>query len=256
MTSAQWQALINADPGLNLITGQLSSGDVSNLGQRNAEIQQALVSFGGPVDLNQIASKLGLSANDLQGLDSATIQQLAQQADQSGVSTSARLNQANATAVAGIKNALAARGLLHSSELNNELNTQNQNFTNAQFDARSKLLSALQQYQQGYLAYKAQMAQQLAQAINDAANRAVSQYGGQTQPNGPDVGGGTPQPTSGYLPGGTPGSAPAVQPGGPGTAAINGATVGYYDPMRSTYVTTPVTEAATARRNVRTLGLV
>ena len=204
MTPDQWKALISADPGLQMITSQLSAGDVSNQGARNAGIEQALAAFGGPVDLNAIAKQLGLSANDLSSLDPKEIQQLAQEADQSGVSTNARLNHANAQALRQIKNSLAARGLLHSSELNYELGEQNQNFQNAQFDARQKLLNALQQYQQGYLAYKAQIAQQLAQGVNDATNRVVSQNAGLTG------GGSSAPPPASPPPASSPPSSPPV----------------------------------------------
>lgn len=185
MTPDQWSKLINSDPIWQQLTSSLGANEASTAAQRNAGIEQALAAFGGPVNVNDIAQKLGLSPNDLQGLDSNEIQQLAREADQSGVSTNARLNAANQKAVMQLKNALNARGLLRSGEAAYQLGQQAQNYQNAQFDARQKLLSTLQQYQQGYLAAKAQLAAQLAQGGNDAFSRMLSLYGGMGQAQGP-----------------------------------------------------------------------
>ena len=205
MTSDQWMKLINADPIWQQLSSGLGANNASNDAQRSAELGQALASFGGPVDLNSIAKQLGLTTTDLQGLDSATIQQLAKEADQSGVSTSARLDAANTKALLNLKNNLNARGLLRSGEAGYQLGQQNQNYQNAEFDARQKLLSTLQQYQQGYLAAKAQAAAQLAQGGNDAYGRVMQGYGGLTQAQGPQAPAPAPPPAT------APSAAPSSQ---------------------------------------------
>lgn len=129
------------------------------------------MNFGGNVDLNSVAKSLGVDPSALAGLDPATIQKLAQANDTAGTSTEAQLEQANTTAVRGIKNALNARGLLNSGETGYQLGQQQQSYTQAQYDARQKLTDYMTQYQQGYLTAQQQIQQQLASSASSAADR-------------------------------------------------------------------------------------
>lgn len=134
-------------------------------------IQQALIQFGYVPDLATLAKSLGLSEADLSGVAGSDIQQLAKENTDAGLSTEARLNQANTDAIRQIKNELNRRGILNSGEAGFQLDRQNLGFRQAESDATQKLLGYLQQYQQGYAAAQAQRAQALAQAYSSAADR-------------------------------------------------------------------------------------
>jgi hypothetical protein len=115
-----------------------------------------------------------MTPEELQGILGPQTQQIAQQNTAAGLSTSARLAQANTDAVRKIKNELNARGLLNSGETGFQLGREQQSYGQAQFDARSKLLDYLNQYQGGWLAAQQGNAQSLAQAASQAADRQYS----------------------------------------------------------------------------------
>jgi hypothetical protein len=167
-----WGKLISSDPGLLDVQGLLAAGGASDMASRNAAIQNAYVQFGGNVgDLSQIAKQLGMTEADVQNALGPDAQRLAQENTSAGLSTQARLSQANQDAIQKIKAELNKRGLLNSGETGFELDRQNLGFRQAQSDATQKLLGYLQQYQQGYLSAQQGREGTLAQAYGDAANR-------------------------------------------------------------------------------------
>ena len=169
-----WKSLIEGDAGLIDAKNALLAGSAGDLASRNALIQRALVNFGSVPDLASLAQRLGLSESDLQGLAGADVQKLAQENTAAGLSTQARLKQANDDAIRQITNELNKRGLLNSGEAGYQLDRQNLGYRQAQSDATNRLLDYLNQYQQGYAAAQAAKAQQLASAYSDAANRQYS----------------------------------------------------------------------------------
>ena len=169
-----WAALIKGDPGLLAAQSALGVSGVASLAQRNAAIQQAYINFGQPQDLTALAAKLGMSAADIQQALGPGANQLAQENTAAGLSTEARLGQANTTAIRNIKNQLNARGMLNSGETGYQLDQQDLSYRQAQSDATNSLLGYLQQYQQGYLSAQQQNQQSLAQAYSDAANRQLA----------------------------------------------------------------------------------
>lgn len=112
-----------------------------------------------------------MNASDLQDVIGPDAQKLQQEANDAKLTTSSRLEQDNSDAIDHIKNALNARGILNSGETPYELDRQGTAYGQAQFDARSKLLDYLGQYQQGYVQAQQSKAAQLAQAYSDAATR-------------------------------------------------------------------------------------
>lgn len=108
---------------------------------------------------------------DLQNALGPDVQKLTQDNTDAGLSTTARLDQANAQATRNIIANLNKRGLLHSGETAYQLNQQNLGYRQAQSDAYQKLLGYLQQYQQGYLSAQQSNAQKLADAYSSAADR-------------------------------------------------------------------------------------
>ena len=166
-----WAKLISTDPGLLDAQASIAAGGAGDLASRNAQIQRALVNFGKVPDLASLASQLGLSQADLQGVAGPDVQRLAQENTNAGLSTEARLSQANQDALRQITATLNARGMLNSGETGFQFDRQNTGNRQAESDATQKLLDYLNQYQQGYASAQAQRAQALASAYSSAADR-------------------------------------------------------------------------------------
>jgi hypothetical protein len=178
---------------------QLASQGIANQEQANSQARSALIEFGGVPTLS--GSQLSLVGPNYNGYSNPEVRQLADQNTAAGTSTQARLTQAHDDAVRQLKNALAARGLLHSGETGFELNRENQAYTQANYDATQQLVdylagvqSALSQAQQQQAAQLAQAAQaayanQLALAQNQQAS---APSGGSGAPS--SGGGGAPPP--------------------------------------------------------------
>lgn len=166
-----WAGLIGGDPGLLQTQADLSAGSIADASQRDALIQRAITQFGKVPDLASLAKQLGLSLADVQKTLGSGIGQLAQENTDAGLSTEARLGQANTDAIRQIKNSLNARGLLNSGETGFQLDRQNTGYRQAESDATNKLLDYLAQYQQGYLAAQQTRSGQLAGAYSSAADR-------------------------------------------------------------------------------------
>jgi hypothetical protein len=166
-----WAGLISGDAGLLDAKNALAAGGVSDLAGRNAAIENAYIQFGSNIDFATLAKQLGMSEADVQNALGPDAQRLAQNNTDAGLSTQARLGQANTNAINAIRANLNRRGLLNSGETGYELDQQNLGYRQAQSDATQKLLGYLQQYQQGYLSAQQQRDQSLASAYSDAANR-------------------------------------------------------------------------------------
>jgi hypothetical protein len=169
-----WAKLIASDPGLLQTQSTLAAGGVADAASRDAAIQAALVQFGKVPDIATLAKQLGMSAVDVQNALGGDIQKLAQENTDAGLSTESRLSQANVDALRQIKNSLNARGLLNSGETAYQLDRQNTGYRQAESDANQKLLSYLQQYQQGFLTAQQQREGTLSTAYSDAANRQLA----------------------------------------------------------------------------------
>lgn len=119
-----------------------------------------------------------MSQADIQNALGPNAQKLAQENTSAGLSTTARLDEANQHAIRQIRANLNQRGILNSGETPYQLDQENLSYRQAQQDAYQKFLGYLQQYQQGYLTAQNQRAQALAAAYNDAANRVYGLYSG------------------------------------------------------------------------------
>jgi hypothetical protein len=134
-------------------------------------IQRAVTQFGSVPDLTSLAKQLGMSLADVQNALGPQIAQLAKENTDAGLSTEARLGQANTDAISSIRSELNKRGLLNSGETGYQLDRQNTSYRQAESDATNKLLDYLNQYQQGYLTAQQQREGTLSSAFSDAANR-------------------------------------------------------------------------------------
>jgi hypothetical protein len=149
----------------------LAAGTAQSQTQLDKQIANAYESFGKPIDLATLATQLGMSQANLQEALGPEAQQLAQENTSAGLSTTARLDQANTNAVRNIIQNLNKRGILHSGEAGYQLDQQNLGYRQAQSDAYQKLLGYLDQYQQGYLSTYNTNAGKMADAYSSAADR-------------------------------------------------------------------------------------
>lgn len=156
----------------------IAAGGAQNQAALGGQISSAYETFGKNIDLSQLASSLGMTQADLQGALSPDVQKLAQENTDAGLSTTARLDQANTKATRQIMQSLNKRGILNSGEAGYQLDQQNLGYRQAQSDAYSKFLGYLQQYQQGYLSAQQKGAGDLATAYGSAADRVVAQNQG------------------------------------------------------------------------------
>lgn len=156
----------------------LAAGGAASQDQLNQEILNAYENFGSNIDLSKLASQLGMTQSDLQNVLGPDAQKLAQENTDAGLSTQARLNQANQNATHQLLASLNKRGILNSGETAHDLDQQNLAYRQAQSDAYQKFLGYLQQYQQGYLTAQQTNAQSLAQAYGSAADRQVQENPG------------------------------------------------------------------------------
>lgn len=179
LTTDDWQKLIAGDAGLQSVQALLAGGQAADQNALGAEVKNAYETFGKPVDLVSLASQLGMSQADIQNYLGSDAQKIAQDNTDAGLSTTARLDQANQNALRSITANLNKRGLLNSGETGYQLDQQNLGYRQAQTDAYGKFLGYLQQYQQGYLTAQQQRAASLAAAISAAADRQYGIYGNQ-----------------------------------------------------------------------------
>src|SRR5262245_31448631 len=123
-----WQEVMRqailTDPLYTQALSDAETQGIADKAQRDAAIQRYYIMYGGHPDL----TALGF---DVSGVIDPTTQALADAATKSGISTTARLGAQNDTAIASIRNALAARGLGHSGEMGTQLQHQQLAFTQA-----------------------------------------------------------------------------------------------------------------------------
>lgn len=173
-----WAALISGDAGLKDAAAALAAGGAQNQDALNAQIGNAYTSFGKNIDLAQLAQSLGMTQADLQKALGPDMQKLAQENTDAGLSTTARLDQANQNAIRSITQNLNKRGILNSGEAGYELDQQNLGYRQAQTDSYQKFLGYLQQYQQGYLSAQQANAGKLSDAYSSAADRQYNTHQG------------------------------------------------------------------------------
>jgi hypothetical protein len=197
-----------------------------------------------------------MSVADLQGALSPDVQKLAQENTDAGLSTTARIDDANKKATQAIIANLNKKGILHSGQAGYELDQQNTGYRQAQSDAYDKFLGYLQQYQQGYLSAQNQRAQALGTAYNSAADRAVTQnqgsagitaYPDHQDANGTWVFKGT--DGNFYDPNGQAYSAPAPPPPPAAAAAPSGTQFGPADALARYISSGPISRAFSTNTN-------
>lgn len=203
-TSTNYQDLLNQDPFYKQWLANMQAQSAADLAARNYAIQRALISFG------EVPGDLNVPGLDLSGvLDDATRQLIAQNTT-AGLSTTARLQQQDVQAQRSINNALAARDMAYSGETGFQLGREQQQYTQAQYDARQRLLDALLGYETNYAAAEQARQQALLQAAQQAYQNqlALAQLRAQVPaPGGPDsqsMDTSTPaptQPATSYQPG-------------------------------------------------------
>lgn len=149
--------ILGGDPVFQQFLASLNAAGVQSAAQRDAAAQRAIAQFGGTPSFANIPGGSSL----LSGINLGDAQQLAARNTTAGLSTVARLQQADQDAVRGINNSLAARGMFRSGETGFQLGRENQNYTQAQYDATQKLVDYLSGVQSAYT--QAEQARQQAQ---------------------------------------------------------------------------------------------
>jgi hypothetical protein len=173
-------ALINSDPGYIQMKADLAGQGIADAAQRTAATQRGVIQFGqAPQDFSQ---------NELSQIDpnygtDVTPATLAA-AQGNTFSTQARMQLAHTQALQGLQNSLAARGLLHSGEMNYQTQKEQQNFQTGQYDARQKLLDFLGGVQGSYATGVQQRQAQAAQAAQAAMQNQLQLYLAQLQYGG------------------------------------------------------------------------
>jgi len=147
-----------------------------------------MIQFGEVPNFAQSASDLGLGDSFNTDINQS-ITDLANQNTQAGTSTYANLQTAYKNQVRGIKQYLAARGLLSSGETGYRLGNAQQSYNQGLYDDTNKLLSYLSGIQSSYNTAQQNEEQQQTSAANDAYSRAITaaQSGQALPPSNPNA---------------------------------------------------------------------
>lgn len=191
---------------LGPLTAQLGAEGISDAASRDAALTRGIVQFGEPLTLEGAAQTFGQGFVDESGLGGLLPEanRLAQANTDSGMSYTARSKQAMEKAVQQIRDSLAARGLLRSSALGNELQGQQREFETSQYDARQQLADYAAGLQQAFVQSQRSRQSQLDAATREEAAR-------QAQLN-PPTGERVVQPGDPGYPGSVPPPGPEVAP--------------------------------------------
>jgi hypothetical protein len=149
---------------------------------------RALANRGMVPDLASSGAKLGLSPQILdfirKNVDLGQTKGLAEQANKSGVSQEAQLEQAHNLQVGSIRDQLAARGLYNSGALGSLLGQEEQQYTQGRYAADQQLADYIAGVYAAFANAEAQRQAQLRGALESAAERARAQQGSTPPPAG------------------------------------------------------------------------
>lgn len=155
---ADYQGLV--DRMLAGLRREAAAATAARRADMGASAQRAIIQFG------EVPEGIDKQVSDLLSSDTRG---LAQKNTSANLSTVARLNEAHNDAIAGIKNALAARGILSSGELGNQNEREQTAYVRSQFDARNQLLDYLAGLQSAFNEAERAQSWALAQAAMSAA---------------------------------------------------------------------------------------
>ena len=188
-SSADYAALL--DRMMEGLRTEASAATKARQAAMGANLQRAVIQFG------EVPA----------GVDSSAIsgdtRSLAEKNTSSKLSTVARLNEAHSDAIEGIRNALAARGILSSGETGYQLGREDTAYGRSQSDARNQLLDYVAGLQSAFDEAERQQQWALAQAAMGAAASipVYPDYGYPPPPAPPDAGTPpAPTPTAGAPP--------------------------------------------------------
>jgi len=164
--AAWYQQMLGNDPQLAAALAAIDAQQQAYQGQMTAAEQQALEQYG--------AIPAGL-ADQYASLVTPTVQGIADQATQGGVSTVAQLAKAYAQNQTSTLDNLAGRGMLRSGATGVRENNDLQNYNVAGYNALNSLLGNLGQNYSTYLGQQDQLHQQSTTASSDALTRIINQ---------------------------------------------------------------------------------
>ncbi len=202
--------------------------DKANL---SSVLNQLLINYGFVPDLGSIASKLGISGDNLGALLGALdphTAALAQENTKAGTSILGRLGNANSVANASITGALAGRGLLDSGDAGFRLGQQNLRYSQGMYDAFQSLMKSIGGGEQSYATDVNKIMGQETSAADQAYQRQLQQIinaGGAASPGGGSTGGSADTSGSSQTGGSTSGSSDTSSPGGVNRPVVAGATI-------------------------------
>jgi hypothetical protein len=166
MSPAYYTSLLANDPQLQAALAAINAQQQQYQGAMTAAQQQALEQYG------QIPAGL---ADQYAGLINPTVQGIADQATQGGVSTVAQLQRTADQQHQSTLDTLAARGVLRSGALGVHENADSQAASTASYNALQSLLAGLGSDYSTYLGQQQTLGQQSQQATSDALTRIINQ---------------------------------------------------------------------------------
>lgn len=219
--------LLGGDPMYQQFLASLKAQAVQDQASRDAAMQRAMIMYGAKPDFSFGGSST--LTGDLPW-DKQTKKLAAANTD-AGLSTLARLDEANTQAIRGITNTLAARGIFRSGETGYQMGQEQKDYSRAQYDSAQKLLDYLSGVQSAFVqAQRANQAQQYSAQLTALQNwLALNPNAGLGGTVGFGAGGAGGHGAGAAAPHGSP--APVTQPGGHYAGGTPGGPVPATDPF-------------------------
>jgi hypothetical protein len=172
-----WKGLIEQDPLFKEAKGQFGADRSSNRAQLIAALRRGAIQFGEIPDVASLDPTLRAQLDPVWGeAFNPETQQLAAKGTGEGLTTTARLEQQRVDQQLAMRNALAARGIHTSGESGYQEGRQQQQYKEAQFDARNSFLNYISEYQAGYAAAERAIQEAERRAAEEAARRQWEQW--------------------------------------------------------------------------------
>lgn len=166
---------LESDPLYVQQKADLGAQRVSDLAARAAARQRAITLFG---EVPDFTGQEGLLGENFLGDINDVTRGLASQSTKAGLSTVARIDEADRDARENLRNVLAARGILSSGETGYQLGRADTAYRRTQFDARQQLLDYLAGVHAGFVQAERARQQALANAALAASGRLQPQFFG------------------------------------------------------------------------------
>lgn len=178
---ARYIAALRNDPFYRQQVADLQAANVADSAGLSSGILNSLVQRGEVPNFAAAADRLGLSPQVARWIanhvDLANASALASQGNAAGTSQQGQLDLAHRTAVGGIKDSLAARGMLQSGATPQMMGSEAQNYKVANFTADQSLLGYINGAFAAFAKNRSARARQRGDALQQAYQRNLSTYG-------------------------------------------------------------------------------